>query len=79
MIEALSGLFFYLFYSTWLFVLCLTLCYFILVFSSPLSIATTSLGEETANLSAFVRLFDLRVFGFVFFLFLLVSWKGCGL
>ena len=27
----------------------------------------------------FERLLDLRMFGFVFFLFLLVSWKGCGL
>ena len=35
------------------FVLCLTLCHFVLVFFSPFSIATTSLGEEKANLSAF--------------------------
>ena len=34
-------------------VLCLTLCYFVLVFFSPFSIAITSLGEERANLSAF--------------------------
>ena len=34
-------------------VLCLTLCYFVFVFFSPLSIAITSLGEERANLSAF--------------------------
>ena len=40
-------------YSTRLFVLCLTLCYFVLVFFSPFSIAITSLGEERANLSAF--------------------------
>ena len=33
--------------------LCLTLCYFVLVFFSPFSIAITSLGEERANLSAF--------------------------
>ena len=32
---------------------CLTLCHFVLVFFSPFSIAITSLGEETANLSAF--------------------------
>ena len=31
----------------------LILCYFVLVFFSPFSIATTSLGEERANLSAF--------------------------
>ena len=32
---------------------CLTLCYFVLVFFSPFSIAITSLGEERVNLSAF--------------------------
>ena len=40
-------------YSTRRFVLCLTLCYFVLVFFSPFSIAITSLGEERANLGAF--------------------------
>ena len=40
-------------YSTRRFVLCLTLCYFILVFFSLFSIAITSLGEERPNLSAF--------------------------
>ena len=40
-------------YSTRRFVLCLTLCYFDLVFFSPFSIVITSLGEERANLSAF--------------------------
>ena len=39
--------------STRRFVLCLTLCYFVLVFFSPSSIEITSLGEERANLSAF--------------------------
>ena len=37
----------------------LTLCYFVLVFFSPFSIAITSLGEEKANLGvyrAFVRI-----------------------
>ena len=43
-------------YSTRRFVLYLTLCYFVLVFFSPFSIAITLLGEERANLSAF-RLF----------------------
>ena len=51
---------------------------------SPFSIAITSLGEERANLSAFrnklfVCLIDLCLFGFVSFLFLLISGKGCGL
>ena len=40
-------------YSTRRFVLCLTLCHFVLVFFSPFSIAITSLGEERANFSAF--------------------------
>ena len=40
-------------YSTRRFVLCLTLCHFVLVFSSPFSIAITPLREERANLSAF--------------------------
>ena len=40
-------------YSTRRLVLCLTLCYFVLVFFSSFSIEITSLGEERANLSAF--------------------------
>ena len=40
-------------YSTRRFVLCLTLCYFVLVFFSPFSIAITLLGEERTNFSAF--------------------------
>ena len=40
-------------YSTRRFVLCLTLCYFVLVFFSLFSIAITSLVEERANFSAF--------------------------
>ena len=40
-------------YCTRRFVLCLTVCHFVLVFFSPFSIAITSLGEERANLSAF--------------------------
>ena len=35
------------------FVLCLTLCHFVLVFFSSFSITITSLGEERATLSAF--------------------------
>ena len=65
--------------STRRFVLCLTQCHFVPVFFNPFSIAITSLGEERANLSAFRSLFDLCLFGFVGFLFLLVSGKGCGL
>ena len=50
------------------------------MFFSPFSIAITSLGEERELiLVLFVRLFGLCLFGFVGFLFLLVSGKGCGL
>ena len=40
-------------YSTRRFVVCLSVCHFVLVFFSPFSIEITSLGEERANLSAF--------------------------
>ena len=40
-------------YSTRRFVVCLSMCQFVLVLFSPYSIAITSLGEERANLSAF--------------------------
>ena len=40
-------------YSTRRFVLCLALCYYVLVFFSPFIIAITSLGEERASLGAF--------------------------
>ena len=50
----------------------------VLVVFSPFSIAISSAGEELI-LVLFIRLFDLRLFGFVCFLFLLVSRKGCGL
>ena len=40
-------------YSTRRFVVCLSVCHFILVFFSPFSIAITSLGEDRANLSTF--------------------------
>ena len=41
-------------YSTRRFIVCLSVCHFVLVFFSPFRIAITSpLGEERANLSAF--------------------------
>ena len=40
-------------YSARRFVVCLTLCHFVLVFFSPFSIAITSPREERASLSAF--------------------------
>ena len=59
--------------------LCLTLCHFVLVFFSPFSIAITSLGEEGTNLRAFRTFVRFVLVGFVGFLFLLVSGKGCDL
>ena len=65
-------------YSTRRFVVCLSVFHFVLVFFSPFSIAITSLVEERELiLVLFVRLFDLCLFGFVGFLFLLGSGKGC--
>ena len=63
-------------YSTRRFIVCLTMCYFVLVFFSPFSIAITSLGEERANLSAF-RTFDRFVFVWICrFPFPLYVWEG---
>ena len=47
------------------------------VFSVPL--AFPRLAKRELILVLFVRLFDLCLFGFVGFLFLLLSGKGCGL
>ena len=67
-------------YSTRRFVVCLSVCHFVLVFFSPFSIAFTSLGEERGLiLVLFVRLFGLCLFRFVGFLFLLGTGIGCGL
>ena len=62
-------------YSTRRFVLCLALCYFVLVFFSPLSIAITSLGKERANISAF-RTFDFALVWFCLFPLPLSVWEG---
>ena len=35
------------------FVVCLSVCHFVLVFFGPFGVAVASLGEEGANLSAF--------------------------
>ena len=40
-------------YSARRFVVCLSVCHFVLMFFIPFSIAITSLGEERANLSVF--------------------------
>ena len=49
-----------------------------LCFSVLLALRLTRLGKKELILVLFVRLFDLCFFGFVGFLFLLVSGKGCG-
>ena len=67
-------------YSTRRVVVCLSVCHFVLVFFSLLSIAITSLGEERELiLVLFVHLFGLCLFRVVGFLFLLGSGMGCGL
>ena len=48
-------------------------------FSVILALRLPRLKKRELVLVLFVRLFDLRLFGFVCFLFLLVSGKGCGL
>ena len=50
-----------------------------LCFSVVLALRLPRLGKRELILVLFVRLFDLCLFGFVGFLFLLVSGKGCGL
>ena len=63
-------------YSTRRFVLCLTLCYFVLVFFSPFSIAITSLGEERVNLRAFRTFVRFALVCFCLFPFPLGVWEG---
>ena len=78
-VPVLVLLFVALVYSTRRFVVCLSVCHFVLVFLSPFSITITSLWEERANLSAFRTFVRLCLFRFVGFLFLLGSGKDCGL
>ena len=47
--------------------------------SVPLALRLPHLGKRELILVLFVRLFDLRLFSFVCFLFLLLSGKGFGL
>ena len=63
-------------YSTRRFVLCLTLCYFALVFFSPFSIAITSLREERANLSAFRMFVQFALVWFCLFPLPFGFWEG---
>ena len=70
-IVALPGLFSYLFFLP-----CVIL---FLCFSVLLALRLPRLGKRELILVLFVRLFDLCLFGFVDFLFLLVSGEGYGL
>ena len=54
----------------------LTLCYFVLVFFSPFSIAISSLREERANLSAFRTFVRFVLVWFYRFPLHLGVWKG---
>ena len=56
--------------------ICLTLCYYVLVFFSPFSIAITSLGEERGNLSAFRTFVRFALVWFCLFLLPLGIWEG---
>ena len=63
-------------YSTRRFVLSFAWCYFVLVFSSPFSIAIISLGEEKANLSAFRTFVLFALVWFCLFPLPLGVWEG---
>ena len=63
-------------YSTRPVVFCLNLCYFVLVFFSPFSIAITSLGEERAILSAFRTFVRFALVWFCLFPLPLGVWEG---
>ena len=71
-------------YSTIRFLLCLGLCYFVLVFFSPCDylalrlpcIVITSLGEERAHLSAFRTFVRFALVWFCLFPLLLRVWEG---
>ena len=63
-------------YSTRRFVLCLTFCYFVLVFFSPFSIAITLLEEKRANVSAFRTFVRFALVWFCLFPLSLGVWEG---
>ena len=63
-------------YSTRRFVVCLSMCHFVLAFLSPFSIAFTSLEEERANLSAFRTFVRFVLVWICRFLLPLGVWKG---
>ena len=55
---------------------CLTLCYFVLGFFSPFSIAITPLGEERANVNAFRTFEPFVLVWFCWFPLPLGVWEG---
>ena len=63
-------------YSTRRFVLCLALCYYVLVFVSPYTIAITSLGEGRANHSVFHTFVWFAFVWFCEFPLPLCVWEG---
>ena len=63
-------------YSTRRFVLCFALCYFVLVFFGPFSIAITSLGEERASLGAFCTFVRFALVWFCLFPIPVGVWEG---
>ena len=58
------------------FVLCLALCYFVLVFFSPFSTAITSLGEERPSLGDFRTFVRFAFVWFYLFPLHLGAWEG---
>ena len=58
------------------FVVCLTMCHFVLVFFSPFSIAISSLGEERAYLSAFRTFVRFVIVWICRFTLPLGAWEG---
>ena len=63
-------------HSTRRFVLSFALCYFVLVFFCPFSIAITSLREERANLSAFRTCVRFALLWFCLFSLPIGAWEG---
>ena len=59
--------------------LCFFFFFLVFFFSVLLALRLPRLWKRELNLVVFVRLFDFYLFGFVGFLFLLVSGKSCGL
>ena len=62
--------------STRRFVVCLSVCHFVLVFFSPFSIAITSLGEEGASLGVFRAFVGFVLVWICRFPLLLGVWEG---